>query len=406
MGQPRNLNTGMGEQGYEKTVDGYRRLEIPSGIDERKMVVQDTVGAVTSSSPIHNNRLNPMPSVPHIAPPLIVWPILVAIQLIFAGWHVLGKIALDNGVSPLCFALYREIIASICMWILCLYIDGAVKMQRRDIPRFFLMGVCSFINVVGSVVALDMVSAANVSLLQPSIPVFAVGVALAMRVEAFTKWKAFGVVLAVAGAVLVVVLTMENQGHSSQLVLGNVILIVQCMSVALLIVLQKTVITRYPYFSITAWYYSIGTLFTAVAAGASLHSPDDLKETNTEVWIALVYAALLATVFNYCAMTWANKHVDPSVVSAFMTLQPVGTVILSIIFLSYLVNLAQLGAGCIVIAGLLVTSYGQIMERRRRLRQAINQGSASEILEQEQYLSRSRLLSDANIECNPAGDEA
>mmetsp|Transcript_18499 Transcript_18499/g.35379 ORF Transcript_18499/g.35379 Transcript_18499/m.35379 type:complete len:115 (+) Transcript_18499:89-433(+) len=61
-------------------------------------------------------------------------------------------------------------------------------------------------------------------------------------------------------------------------------------------------------------------------------------------------------------MTWTNKHVNASVVSAFMTLQPVATVILSSIFLAYRVNAAQLGAGAIVILGLLATCYGQMRE--------------------------------------------
>eukprot|EP00468_Gymnochlora_sp_CCMP2014_P007642 CAMPEP_0167766148 /NCGR_PEP_ID=MMETSP0110_2-20121227/15151_1 /TAXON_ID=629695 /ORGANISM="Gymnochlora sp., Strain CCMP2014" /LENGTH=90 /DNA_ID=CAMNT_0007654079 /DNA_START=559 /DNA_END=828 /DNA_ORIENTATION=+ len=63
-------------------------------------------------------------------------------------------------------------------------------------------------------------------------------------------------------------------------------------------------------------------------------------------------------------MTWANKHVHASVTSAFMTLQPVGTVVLSTIFLSYHAQVGEILAGVVVVVGLLITCYAQIREAR------------------------------------------
>jgi len=67
---------------------------------------------------------------------------------------VLGKIALKAGCSPFVFALYREIIASTLIFGMAVPTDGLLLPRKNHALRFILMGICSFVNVVGSVVAL------------------------------------------------------------------------------------------------------------------------------------------------------------------------------------------------------------------------------------------------------------
>jgi len=131
---------------------------------------------------------------------------------------------------------------------------------------------------------------------------------------------------------------------------------------ALLLVLQKEIVNVYPHKTITAWFYSIGTVLSAIAAAAAVPNTGELNVRAGVIWIALGYASFFATMFNYCAMTWTNKHLSASVVSAFMTLQPVATVVLSSLFLSYDVQVAQIVSGIIVIGGLLATCYGQYLD--------------------------------------------
>jgi drug/metabolite transporter (DMT)-like permease len=333
---------------------------------------------------------------------------LTSVQFIFSGWHVLGKLSLSkpNNVQPLVFALYREVSASLCMLAIALCRDGFLRPARRDVPRFLLLGACSFANVVGSVVALKFISATNYALLQPAVPVFAAAAAVALRLEPPNILKLLGVLLSVAGAIVVTVLspdpaspapngTSPNRtgggawgsssssssssssfssssfsssfssstppSSSSQLVLGNVITIVAAMGMALLVVLQKRVLQMYPYATVTLWFYSCGALLTVLALGVQAVyttgplgalAAVDFAPTHAVVWGALVYAAGLATVYNYLVMTWANTKVPATMVSLFLTLQPVGTVVLSLVFLNSAPTWNEGVGGGLVIAGL------------------------------------------------------
>ena len=313
----------------------------------------------------------------------LVVAVLTSIQLIFSGWHVLGKKALNDDVQPLVFAFYREISASICMAGIAFLTDGAsfIRPARADIPRFLVLGACSFANVVGSVVALKFISAANYALLQPAVPVFAAAIAVVLRMEPLSLGKACGVLLAVAGAVVTTVLSPSSSEGSTppgtaNPVLGNVVTILAALGMALLVVLQKRVLQTYPANTVTFLFYSFGALLTAVALaiqamwGAGPLGPvsaASFAPTQPVIWGALAYAMVFATVYNYCALTWANTKVPASIVAAFLTLQPIGTVILSLIFgLEKEFNGYQGLGGALVIAGLLVICVVQGRQQKQQ----------------------------------------
>ena len=297
----------------------------------------------------------------------LVLLVLLAIQLVSSGWHVLGKKALDDGTQPLVFALYRELISSVSIFVLALSTDGrdcVGAIPREDWPRFLTLGLCSFATVVGAVVALAFIPASTYAMLQPLCPVIALVVSVLLRLERLTWLKAAGVAMAAGGALVVTIYSPPDAGAgggggnhttnhtsyrqrgkegggegegggSSSLasggllgsgpaeqpnpVVGTLIGIGQCFGTALLIVLQKKVLARHPPNTVTAWYYLCGTLLTLVAVGTQalwgsgplghLHA-SDFRPQKPEVWVALVYASLVATVFNFCAMAWCNTQVS------------------------------------------------------------------------------------------------
>ena len=130
----------------------------------------------------------------------------VFVNFFFSGWHVLGKKTLNDGVKPLVFAFYREVLAVACMAIVACCYEGTGGFARcwaarRHWCRLALLGVTMYVNVVGFVVGLVFTSATVAAVLQPAIPVFACGLAILAGQERLTWPKAAGLFLAVAGAV-------------------------------------------------------------------------------------------------------------------------------------------------------------------------------------------------------------
>jgi drug/metabolite transporter (DMT)-like permease len=79
-------------------------------------------------------------------------------------------------------------------------------------------------------------------------------------------------------------------------------------------------------------------------------------------WLGLGYATIFSTFYAYNAYSWAGKRVSPAITTVYNTLQPVGTSVLSVIFLHHTVTLPEIIGGLLVMLGLLITVYGRQQE--------------------------------------------
>ena len=87
---------------------------------------------------------------------------------------------------------------------------------------------------------------------QPAIPVFTTLLAILFKFEVLNwrslhGWlKLIGIAAAVAGAVVVVALGSKQGGTTDTLIIGNVCLLINCLSMAIYVLLQKRVLVKPP----------------------------------------------------------------------------------------------------------------------------------------------------------------
>uniref|UniRef100_A0A7S2Z197 WAT1-related protein n=1 Tax=Chloropicon laureae TaxID=464258 RepID=A0A7S2Z197_9CHLO len=294
--------------------------------------------------------------------------VMILVQMAFAGWHVLGKVALNTGVSPLFFALIREAGASIVLLLLAAVCDKKPKMPNRAEAMVFLtLGVLIFINIVGFILALNLVSPITAAIYQPLIPVWTAFWAILFKVEPANPYMLTGIAISVSGAVVAAMseshpsndeglegvpevlleseaqsmgITEEDQQSFMQRMaenslLGHGILLVQTLALGTLYLVQKKIVHDFPSLTSTAWYYSIGSFLTVVMCIGYFQSLDSLLHefsylSNTHVLVAFLYAVVVGTAFTYGGSTWANKKLHASIVSLYTVLQSPFTLILSI----------------------------------------------------------------------------
>lgn len=304
--------------------------------------------------------------------PSDVWvhPALVSIQVAFSGWHVLAKVALNEGVNPLALALEREVLAASLMWYCARRWDGPQRLEPRHRRRLLLMGFFCFVNALGVILALKFISTTGVALMQPSVPVFTMVMSIFMGMERWSKLKAVGVLVATLGAVYVELnsaVAGEAAGSSHvQTVIGVVLLGVQCLAMSALTVTQRHLVLAYPSLTVTAWYHIVGAAYMVVASIIGRVSVTDLLLTRRlEPWIALLYAVVFASFFTYNASAWALGLVHPTIVTVYWTLQPAMTAILSLVFLGAPISVQQVVGGIIICGGLVTTTIAKARERRK-----------------------------------------
>jgi len=300
--------------------------------------------------------------------------VLLSIQFAFAGWHVLGKTALNSGVEPLLLALYRGLFSALLLIVTAWYLQknghiNTILFQTKHSPRFILMGFLNYGNMVGSIVGLKYTSAINYAILQPSIPVFAMGLSFFLGLEPATRMKALGVLVSAVGAVYVECQSMSltiSEKESYQPILGNTIIISQCLSMAGLTVVQKPFMKTYPAIVVVAWHSLFAACFTTLTCMVSGLETLWFEATDTLAWVALVYAVVVASYYCYFAYGWALKVASPTVVLAYSTFQPVGTMILSYIFMGTHTTTENIIGGAIVVLGLVLTMWNSSKEEEKK----------------------------------------
>jgi drug/metabolite transporter (DMT)-like permease len=288
--------------------------------------------------------------------------VLIAAQMCFSGWHIVGSLAMKDGADPFVFVLYREFIASLLMLAYAQYCGLRIYIEPCDYVRFLILGFFSFVNVVGAMLALKFISASRFSIFQPLIPVIATFISVVVGLEKFSALKALGVSMAVGGAILAETWKSSSSGEDRNLLLGTVIVSIQVTGMACLIVFVKPVLNKYPPAVVTLCYYSVGSVYTLLLCCAWAYSlvPSDFDfDGHLLPWLALAYAATFATFFPYNAFSWAGKHLTPGITTVYCTFQPVGTIMLSLLILGSVITLSE-GVGAVfVMLGLLVTVKAQ-----------------------------------------------
>mmetsp|Transcript_738 Transcript_738/g.747 ORF Transcript_738/g.747 Transcript_738/m.747 type:complete len:334 (+) Transcript_738:240-1241(+) len=321
----------------------------------------------------------------------VVYILLVLVQLAFSGWYIVGSLSLRTGADPFIFASYREIIASVLMLMFVFSRKVPITIDMIDVPRLTFIGVCSFLNIVGTILALQYISPSRYSLLQPLNPIIASSLSIIMGIEKLTLEKLIGAVIAVAGAYIVEIFS-NRQAYEKDVTLGMVLTVIQCSGIACVIVFQVPLLQKYDSALVTLIYYSVGTFITIIICAIwSRHFEyeDFIFHENPLCWVALIYAAIFASFFTFNVYSWAGKSVSPSMITLCMTIQPVATSILSFLFLKQTVSILQGVGGLLVMCGLMLTIYSQqrVMEETKKLSETLYEplvsGSVEEIVGKE-----------------------
>ncbi len=278
---------------------------------------------------------------------------LLFIQVTFGGFHVMGKYVLAT-LHPFAVAGARVVVAMPVLMALAWLVDRTIP-AWRDMPRLALLGLLGvFANQLLFIIGLQYTTAINAGILMPSIPVFSVALAALFGQGRLEARRLVGIGLAVAGALVMLDVTRFDLGGGGEL-LGNGLILSNCLCYSAFLVLQKPLLGRLPPLTVIAWSFLFG------GAGVLVVTAGRLPELNpvtlpTPILMGMIYVVLVPTVINYALATWAVKRSSPALVAAYITLQPVAAGGLAMLFLGERAGLRELLGFVLIVLGLITVS--------------------------------------------------
>lgn len=206
-------------------------------------------------------------------------------------------------------------------------------------------------------VGVRMVGPDSVSIMQPTIPVWVALLTAVLGLEKLTLQKAFGVLCAVCGAMVMV--NVASMDLRSARTVGMLIMLLQVMSYAVFIVALSQYLKRVPK-PFTIFYRAsvFGALPLVLLAAMDAHVVKWSKIPASS-WVILVYCALGVSFVAHSSVSWAVRHVSPTIPSLYTCLQPVAVTVMSSIVYGDVLDLYDLIGMLLILSGLIVTVRAQ-----------------------------------------------
>jgi len=204
------------------------------------------------------------------------------------------------------------------------------------------------INATLFLVGLSLTTVQVAAILITAIPVFALAAAILLGRERASVSRIGGIALAGAGALLVV--GGESFAGTWRSFAGAVMIVLNCLSYALYLVISKPAMARLSARRVVARMFAVGAVLMLPIAAYSLWR-QDWSAISTRSWTALAVVIAGPTVIAYLLNAWALRHADSSLVAAYTYVQPVLATVLGAIFLGEHIRAIVILAAAMIFTG-------------------------------------------------------
>lgn len=228
--------------------------------------------------------------------------------------------------------------------------------QKSRLRTLWTITYLAFFGVVlnqgGFTVGLNYTSVSHSSLIIGCAPILILVFSWALGLEALTRRKAIGMMLAFAGAAVVAVEQATNTLAGS--FRGDVLTLVAGIGLALYTVLGKRAVAEHSPMRLSLLTnIAAAVLVSPVAVWqvAVLAHAGRLNAISLEAWGGVIYLGLLGSAVSYVLYFWALRYMTPAGLGAVSYLQPIGAMLLGLVLLGEPITGRVAAGGFLIIAG-------------------------------------------------------
>lgn len=238
---------------------------------------------------------------------------------------------LAEWVSPMVYMLTRCVGAAVIFWTISLFMP-AEKVTRRDLPVIMGGGLLGFvISQTLTAWALVYTTPVYFSIVASLTPVATMIMAALFISERITPLKLAGVVLATAGALLIV-LAQGESGTGRNDLLGIGLAILSLLTWAVYLIITRQVSQRYTAVTQMKWIFLVSSVAVLPAAWGELADQRLFSSGWQMAGIAeMAFIVVFATVAGYFAIPFAMRYLKATTVSIYTNLQPITASFVAII---------------------------------------------------------------------------
>jgi len=277
---------------------------------------------------------------------------LMSVQILFGSLPMIGKVVLIVTPAVSLVGIRVGITATI-LFAMQFYRGRLWLQNRRDYLRLAVLSLFGVtINQLLFIGGLSLTKASNTSLLAVTIPIFTLAAGAVYGIEKLTLIKTAGIILAAVGVIFLI--DPRNASFSEKTTIGDLMIIANSLSYGIYVATSKDVVTRNGAFRSIMWLFIFASVICVPLGLYSLFGVS-VSDITTNIWMLVLYIAVIATAAPYLLNAWALARVNPSTVAVFIYLQPLIGFLLAVIFLGEIVGFTFLLAAILIFTGVYLT---------------------------------------------------
>ncbi|MBZ9629551.1 DMT family transporter [Salegentibacter sp. LM13S] len=264
--------------------------------------------------------------------------------------HTIAKGVMPTYIEPFGFIFLRVFGAAVLFWGIS-FLGPKEKIATSDWPR--ILGCAVFgmvINMLFFFKGLSLSTPINSSVIVTLSPVMVLILASVLIREKITLLKTLGIIVGLAGALVLVLFSADSTGNAPNIPMGNVLFIVNAFSYGLYLILVKPLTAKYHAFTLMKWLFLIGVI---------INFPITIGEFTDVNWTSLPFDALWKMAFvvvgttfaTYLLNIYALKQLSASTISVFIYMQPLIAITYAILTGADQLNMVKVVAAILVFVG-------------------------------------------------------
>jgi len=266
------------------------------------------------------------------------------------------KYSLED-LLPLSFNGLRFALASLTLLTIALASGINLRVSRGDGWRLFGLGLLA--NAIYQsifITGMAHTRTGNAALIVATSPLFIAVISRIRKQEYFTRWGLVGLMLALAGIVMVI-LSGQSAVQFGETIVGDCLLVLSTICWSFYTVWAKRLVNLYGAMKATTIMMIMGTPVFLVICAPSLIK-QDWTRVRPESWAGVVYSALFAIALAHFIWNYAVRKIGSTRTAIYSNITPVTAMIIAWIVLGERPTAGQITGAAIIFLGLYMVRGG------------------------------------------------
>lgn len=253
-------------------------------------------------------------------------------------------------VKPFGLNLIRVGVTAILLWVFFIFKPLKTRIQKKDLPRFFLCALTGIaINQLLFIKGLSLTYSIHASLLMLTTPILITFIAAWLLKEKINLFKVAGLILGIAGAVILIAARGQSANASSVL-WGDILILINAVSYTIYFILVKPLMQHYQPIVVIRMIFTMGFFMILPFCW------NEFREIPWQSYALKEYAVLSLIVIGgtflaYLLNVYGIKMLGASVAGSYIYSQPVFATVIAVIFLGEALELYKIIAALFIFAG-------------------------------------------------------